>query len=189
MYGPAVTGDDRRRSIYVQVQRSRPDEFLRTFDAPKPFSSRGRRNVTNVPAQSLAFLNGEFVTSLAHIWGESVANSGASLLPSEIAAGMFMTALGRLPTADEQREMSDYLRRAAQRLRQQETAFAAHATEVLLATGRAHLAETEREELGELLGRLQRVDSDAGSAPVDAVEIWQDLAQSIMNLKEFIFIP
>lgn len=65
LYGPPVDGRSSRRSVYVQVIRNRLDPFLSTFDAPVPFSTTGRRNVTTVPAQSLALFNDPFVLNLA----------------------------------------------------------------------------------------------------------------------------
>ena len=42
-----------RRSIYVAVRRNFLSPFMLTFDTPVPFSSMGKRNVSNVPAQAL----------------------------------------------------------------------------------------------------------------------------------------
>ena len=66
LYGPPVDGRDGRRSVYVKVIRNRLDPFLSTFDAPVPFATKGRRDVTTVPAQSLALFNDPFVLDLAN---------------------------------------------------------------------------------------------------------------------------
>ena len=47
MFGDPVAGNTDRRSVYVKVIRNALDPFLATFDAPVPFSSKGRRDVTN----------------------------------------------------------------------------------------------------------------------------------------------
>ena len=65
-------GDAPRRSVYVQIIRNRMDPFLAAFDAPVPASSVGRRDVTNVPGQSLTLLNSSFVRDLARKWGKRV---------------------------------------------------------------------------------------------------------------------
>lgn len=41
-----------------------------TFDMPTPFSTIGRRNVTNVPAQSLALANDKFIHAQARLWAQ-----------------------------------------------------------------------------------------------------------------------
>ena len=44
---------DGRRSIYLNVRRNFLDPMFLAFDMPVPFSTMGRRNVSNVPAQAL----------------------------------------------------------------------------------------------------------------------------------------
>lgn len=50
-----------RRSIYLEVRRNFLDPMMTTFDRPIPFTAFGKRNVTNVPAQSLILMNDPFV--------------------------------------------------------------------------------------------------------------------------------
>ncbi|MBI3874513.1 MAG: DUF1553 domain-containing protein, partial [Verrucomicrobia bacterium] len=65
-FGPGVPlGDRARRSVYLTIRRTNLSPFLEVFDAPKPFTTLGRRDVTNVPAQSLALLNDPFVIEMA----------------------------------------------------------------------------------------------------------------------------
>ena len=40
-----------RRAVYREVKRNSLDAFLSVFDAPVPSSTKGRRDITNVPAQ------------------------------------------------------------------------------------------------------------------------------------------
>jgi hypothetical protein len=54
-----------RRSIYLEVRRNFLDPFITTFDRPIPFASFGKRDVTNVPAQSLILMNDPFVAMQA----------------------------------------------------------------------------------------------------------------------------
>ena len=48
---------DGRRSIYIAQRRNFLPTLMQTFDTPTPFSTIGKRNVTNVPGQSLALMN------------------------------------------------------------------------------------------------------------------------------------
>lgn len=52
---------NKRRSIYQEVRRNFLDPMMTTFDRPTPFTTFGKRNVTNVPAQSLILMNDPFV--------------------------------------------------------------------------------------------------------------------------------
>jgi hypothetical protein len=68
--GP-IDGDG-RRSIYIRVRRNFPEPFLTVFDKPAPFTSFGRRNVSNVPAQALTLMNDPFVVEQAAAWAKRI---------------------------------------------------------------------------------------------------------------------
>ena len=65
-----------RRSVYLEVRRNFPLPFLTVFDLPVPTTTIGRRNVSNVPAQSLAMMNDPFIHDMARSWGERAFESG-----------------------------------------------------------------------------------------------------------------
>ena len=73
--GP-VDGDG-RRSIYLEVRRNFPLPFLTVFDLPVPTSTIGRRNVSNVPAQSLTMMNDPFIHQMARSWSERALEQGS----------------------------------------------------------------------------------------------------------------
>ncbi|MFT5290222.1 MAG: hypothetical protein ACI82F_002294, partial [Planctomycetota bacterium] len=105
---PANAGST-RRSIYLQSRRNSLDEFLQTFDAPVPFATVGRRNVTNTPAQSLALLNDPRVVELAADWAASVLSDVTLTSDEARVAHMFESALGRPGTATELSGLKNYL--------------------------------------------------------------------------------
>ena len=89
-----------RRSLYIKVTRHEGDRFLELFDFPNPGVSRGRRDVTNIPGQSLALLNHPFVIEQAGFWADRVmAESDADI--EQRIADMFETALARRPQPEE----------------------------------------------------------------------------------------
>ncbi|MEZ5042727.1 MAG: PSD1 and planctomycete cytochrome C domain-containing protein [Saprospiraceae bacterium] len=57
-----------RRSIYQDVRRNFLSPFMLSFDMPLPFSTFGKRNLSNVPAQSLTLMNDPFVIEQAEKW-------------------------------------------------------------------------------------------------------------------------
>ncbi len=89
-----------RRSIYIKVTRHEGDRFLELFDFPNPGVSRGRRDVTNIPGQSLALLNHPFVIEQAGFWADRVMADSEMDVERRIA-DMFETALARRPDAAE----------------------------------------------------------------------------------------
>jgi len=65
MYGRPTSSYVGRRSVYLEVQRNSLEPLLAVFDAPVPITTQGRRIATNVPAQSLMLMNDELVADLA----------------------------------------------------------------------------------------------------------------------------
>jgi hypothetical protein len=61
-----------RRTVYLQVRRNFQNPLLLAFDYPTPFTTIGRRGVSNVPAQALIMLNNPLVQQLANDWGKNV---------------------------------------------------------------------------------------------------------------------
>jgi hypothetical protein len=90
---------DRRRTIYLQVQRNFLPEMQLAFDFPIPDSTVGDRTVSNVPAQSLALMNDEFVAAQARAWGAAMAAREDAF--DDRVADMCERAWGRRPAENE----------------------------------------------------------------------------------------
>jgi mono/diheme cytochrome c family protein len=60
-----VDGAQTRRSLYIQVRRSRPVAMLQTFDAPVMETNCESRPSSTVATQSLMLLNGQFILDQA----------------------------------------------------------------------------------------------------------------------------
>jgi hypothetical protein len=95
--GPVDGGG--RRSIYLEVRRNFPYDFLLSFDFPRPASPVGKRNTTIVPTQSLTLLNDPFVVHQSKLWGIRVAKGDGETL--EKIQFMYRELLGRNPRAEE----------------------------------------------------------------------------------------
>ena len=63
--------DAGRRSIYQEIRRNAHNPFLEVFDSPKPATTRGQRDATTVPAQSLTLLISPFVIGQAAEWASA----------------------------------------------------------------------------------------------------------------------
>jgi hypothetical protein len=109
-FGPPVgIGDRARRSIYLNVRRNNLSPFLEIFDAPKPFTTLGRRDATNVPAQSLAFLNDPFVIEAAKSWAEQLLRQTPQADANARIQFLFQAAFARPASADELAKSRAYL--------------------------------------------------------------------------------
>jgi hypothetical protein len=132
LYGESVGNGDERRSIYVKVIRNSLPPFLTTFDAPVPFATRGKRDATNVPAQSLTLLNDPNVISWARSWALRMINDGKDRTDDLRIRQMFREAFSREATDDEVKQATAYLTslqaetaQEAQKLAEQENQLAA----------------------------------------------------------------
>ncbi len=142
MYGPgdnaaAAPREQVRRSVYLTIRRNSLNPLITTFDGPKPFTTVGRRDATNVPAQSLTLLNNAFVIDAAKQWAATLERDQPDGAKVDT---LFLLALARKATPAEHAAAARYL---------------------------ADLRTTH-----------------AGKPAM----VWQDFAQSVLNLKEFIYL-
>jgi hypothetical protein len=98
-----------RRSIYTTVRRNFLPTLLVAFDLPSPFSTVGRRNATNVPAQALALANDPFVIDQAHFWAVRELRDEPKSTDAQRLDRMFRTALARPARPDEMTALNDAL--------------------------------------------------------------------------------
>ncbi|HEY1603363.1 MAG TPA: PSD1 and planctomycete cytochrome C domain-containing protein [Pirellulales bacterium] len=135
-----------RRSIYIKNNLMEAPKFLSAFDLPGGKVSRGRRDMTNVPAQALALLNDPFVLGQADEWAGRLVSRDDLSVAARIDA-VFRQALCRAPTDEEQLRFAETV-----------TTFAA-------------LHEVPTTDI------------------LRSRDVWRDVAHTVFNLKEFIFIP
>ena len=88
-----------RRSVYGSVYRNFLSPFMLAFDQPAPFGTKGRRTVSNVPAQSLALLNDPFVVSQCNLWGKKIHQ--LNVTDEEKIRKMHEQAFGSLPEEEK----------------------------------------------------------------------------------------
>lgn len=142
MYGPgdnamAAPQAQVRRSVYLTIRRNTLNPLITAFDGPKPFTTVGRRDATNVPAQSLTLLNDTFVIATAKRWAATL---DPAMTDTAKVDRLFVQALGRPATSAEHTAAARYL---------------------------ADLKQAR---------------------PDSAAAIWSDFAQSVLNLKEFLYL-
>ena len=89
-----------RRSIYLAVRRNFLNPMFLAFDYPTPFSTMGRRSVSNVPAQALTMMNNPLVRQQAELWAKRLL-AEKDLDSRQRISRMVETALGRPPLQGE----------------------------------------------------------------------------------------
>jgi hypothetical protein len=143
MYGPGDNAmgpphQQTRRSVYLNIRRNSLNPLITAFDGPKPFTTVGRRDATNVPAQSLTLLNSPFVIDTAKQWARTLNLKMQS--DADKVDTLFTQALARKATPAEQSAAARYL-------------------------ADLKAAHTENPAM-----------------------VWADFAQSVLNLKEFLYL-
>ena len=96
-----------RRSIYGSVYRNFLSPFMLAFDQPAPFGTKGKRSVSNVPAQSLALMNDPFVVGQCRVMGKKIFQSKKQ--KSESAKILFEMITGKPPSQTAQEKLLVFL--------------------------------------------------------------------------------
>ena len=80
-----VDGQQKRRSLYLQVRRSQPVAMLQSFDAPVMDVNCERRPVSTVATQSLILMNGEYTWQQADLIAARAMREAVPLTAEQIA--------------------------------------------------------------------------------------------------------
>lgn len=101
--------DDFRRSIYMQVRRSKPLTVLDTFDAPVMQPNCEKRAQTTVAPQALLLMNDQFVLDQSRQLAKRLIRE-AGVEPQAQARLIWQWLLGRPARADELQGATEHLR-------------------------------------------------------------------------------
>ena len=123
------------------MRRNFLNPMLLAFDTPIPFSTVGRRQVSNVPAQALILLNDPFVHQQAEMWAKRVCASDPAF-PNRIRSMYQWPRSAADPTDEEMVACLEFLTAQAAR----------YGTQI----------------------RMRK--------------LWADLAHTLFNTKEFIYL-
>lgn len=114
---PVVTAEDgsgltnatsRRRAIYLQVRRSKPETFLSSFDAPGSGVNCDKRQHSASALQALVMMNGEFARQAGVSMAERVAREAGSALSARVDRAVEI-AFCRKPAMDEREMLEKFL--------------------------------------------------------------------------------
>ncbi len=108
--GPVIPmkGEEFRRSVYVQVRRSRPLAVLEAFDFPPMDPNCARRTASTVSTQSLLLMNNEFLIDQAALFAARVMTEAGTDRRAQIERA-WLRALARRPTDEELQQALQFL--------------------------------------------------------------------------------
>ncbi|MBI2948573.1 MAG: PSD1 domain-containing protein [Verrucomicrobia bacterium] len=101
-------GEEFRRSVYVQVRRSKPLAFLNSFDAPVMEVNCERRQSSTVATQALMLMNSDFILDQAQQFVARLRRE-AGPNPRDQIARAWQLAFSRGPTESEMRRSLEFL--------------------------------------------------------------------------------
>jgi hypothetical protein len=90
-----------RRSIYIAARRNFLPMMMTAFDTPTPFTTVGRRNVSNVPGQMLFLMNDPFVHQQAQVWAKNLLAEMPEASIDDRICHLFQAGFSRAPDARE----------------------------------------------------------------------------------------
>ena len=100
-----------RRSLYLEVKRSKLPLFLRTFDSPDYVAGLAKRSITTTAPQALAMMNSPTARTWAQAFAARITATADAVpdAPTRVIEAAYSTALGRGPSDDELRTATDFL--------------------------------------------------------------------------------
>jgi mono/diheme cytochrome c family protein len=103
-----LNGDEFRRSLYIQMRRSRPLGMLETFDLPRMEPNCELRNASTVAPQSLAMMNGDFTLDQSIYFAERVARDAGPSVAEEVNRAWEL-AFEHDPTESDLKDAVDFI--------------------------------------------------------------------------------
>lgn len=104
----SLNGEEFRRSLYVQMRRSKPLGMLETFDLPRMEPNCELRNASTIAPQSLAMMNGEFTLAQSKFLAARVAQEAGADHSAQVARA-WLLAFGSTPSPQELKESITFL--------------------------------------------------------------------------------
>jgi hypothetical protein len=158
-----------RRAIYSAVLRNSLDSFLRVYDFPEPSTTVGRRDVTNVPAQSLTMLNAPLVGQAANRLADQLISDSSWADDRQRLTELYWRCFARAATEKELEWGLNYLHEI--RLAQQQTESTWNQLQERQLRVRSDLAEVI-EPVRERLTKNRNGESFAGLESASPIARW-----------------
>lgn len=182
-FGKSVPGTEPRRSVYVRVIRNSLEPLLRVFDFPEPFTTTGRRDATNVPAQSLTMMNDAGVIQYATSWAQQILSNQELTDDRQRINRMFFTAFGRPANSSDIEEVQSYLASTKQHYQQTQKQLTDLENKIRdnLAKQQALLTPI-RKRLQAAKGSNQSTDLESAPQPINHWQLEKNLNDSVGSL-------
>ncbi len=160
-----------KRSVYLMQQRIRRSSFFVLFDGPDPNASMAERPLSITPLQALYSVNNTFIHEQATTFARRILAAGQTRRDRLTFA--YRTALGRKPTEEEVKLVSEHL--------------AALASIPVVGTPGQGTAPTAKATTPpSVVGRVP--PPGVGGTTNTELSAWSSVARAILASNEFVFI-
>ena len=112
----SLNGEESRRSVYIQMRRSRPLAMLNSFDAPVMEVNCEKRQSSTVATQSLMLMNSDFTLDQAARFASRLKKEAGDDVQKQIALA-WQVAYGRTPSTTELNHAKAFLEEQAAHLK------------------------------------------------------------------------
>ncbi len=103
-----LNGEEFRRSLYIQMRRTKPIGMLEAFDLPRMEPNCELRNASTVATQSLAMMNGDFTITQSKYFAERVVHEAGSEVEAQVKRA-WLLAFGRAPSEADLKNSTAFL--------------------------------------------------------------------------------
>jgi len=104
----SLNGEEFRRSLYIQMRRTKPIGMLEAFDLPRMEPNCELRNASTVATQSLAMMNGDFTVTMSKYFAERVAKDAGSDVAAQVKRA-WQLAFSAEPSAADVKSATDFI--------------------------------------------------------------------------------
>jgi hypothetical protein len=115
-----MQGEDFRRSVYIQVRRSRPLAVLETFDLATLSPNCAQRNFSNVAPQALLLMNSQFIVKYSRQFADRVIRESGDQLAAQLDRAWEL-AYGTRPTPENNQLLQAFVENQQRELQQQDS--------------------------------------------------------------------
>jgi hypothetical protein len=105
-----LNGEEFRRSLYIQMRRSKPIGMLESFDLPRMEPNCEQRNASTVATQSLAMMNGDFTLTMSKYLAERAVREAGSDVTAQIRHA-WKLAFSCEPSAEDVERSGEFIKK------------------------------------------------------------------------------
>jgi hypothetical protein len=169
-----LNGEEFRRSVYIQVRRSRPLAMLHAFDAPVMEVNCERRQSSTVATQALMLMNSQFILDQAARFAQRLQKESGDDPAAQIARA-WQLAFSRLPTPSER---ADAL------------AFLSGQVDLLKSGAEKEIGQAKSDVKSEAKEKIERKEGKTKPAikPAPELQALTDLCQALLSANEFLYV-